>query len=167
MHARGVSIADIARSVEISRETVDRYLRLGAPPERKRRSIRPAVLDPYKEYLLRRWDEGCHDARRLSAGIRAMGYHYAYINASRFLAKLRLPVGERPSISREWISTRRPPTPRQVAMLFVRRPETPTDKQQMCVGGPCQADAAIASAYTLAQAFTTMARERQCAKLDA
>ncbi len=44
-----------------------------------------------------------------------MGYHYAYTNVSRFLAKLRLPVGERPSIYRERISTQRPPTPRQMA----------------------------------------------------
>ncbi|MDQ2787364.1 MAG: ISL3 family transposase [Chloroflexota bacterium] len=167
LRAKGVSIADIARNVEINRETVVRYLRLGAPPERKRRSIRGTVLDPYKEYLLHRWDEGCHDARRLCAEIRARGYRHAYTNVSRFLAQLRLPVGERPSISRERISAQRPPTPRQVAMLFVRRPETLTEKQQTCVEELCRADAAIATAYTLAQAFTTMVHERQGEEIDA
>ncbi len=167
LRAKGASVADIARSVEISRETVYRYLRLGAPPERKRRSVRRTVLDPYKEHLLRRWDEGCHDARRLCAEIRDMGYRHAYTNVSRFLARLRLPVGERPSIHRERISAQRPPTPRQVAMLFVRRPETLTEKQQACVEGLCQADSAIGTAYALAQAFTTMARERQGEELDA
>jgi transposase len=167
LRAKGASVADIARSVEISRETVYRYLRLGAPPERKRRGIRRTVLDPYKEHLLRRWDEGCHDARRLCAEIRALGYRHADTNVSRFLAKLRLPVGERPSIHRERISAQRPPTPRQVAMLFVRRPETLTDKQRACIHALCQADEAIANAYTLAQAFTTMADERQGEELDA
>ncbi len=116
--------------MEISRETVYRFLRLGAPPERKRRSVRRTVLDPYKAHLLRRWDEGCHDARRLCAEIRAMGYRHAYTNVSRFLARLRLPVGERPSIHRERISAQRSPTARQAAMLFVRCPDTLTHKQQ-------------------------------------
>ncbi len=167
LRAKGASIADIARSVAISRETVYRYLRLGAPPERKRRSVRRTVLDPYKEHLLRRWDEGCHDARRLCAEIRGMGYRHADTNVSRFLAKLRLPVGERPSIYRERISAQRPPTPRQVAMLFVRRPETLTEKQQACVEHLSQEDPAIGTAYALAQAFTTMARERQGEAFDA
>ncbi len=52
-------------------------------------------------------------------------------------------------------------------MRFLRRPETLSGKQQMCVEELCQADGAIARAYTLAQAFTTMARERHGAKLDA
>ncbi len=160
LRAKGASIADIARSVEISRETVYRYLRLGAPPERKRRSVRRTVLDPYKEHLLRRWDEGCHDARRLCAEIRGMGYRHAYTNVSRFLAKIRLPVGERPSSHRERISAQRPPTPRQMAMLFVRRPETLTEKQQACVDQVCREEPAIKAAYALAQAFSTMARER-------
>lgn len=167
LRAKGASVADIARMVEISRETVYRYLRLGAPPERKRRSVRRTVLDPYKEHLLRRWDEGCHDARRLCGEIREMGYRHAYTNVSRFLAKLRPPVGERPSVHRERIGAQRPSTPRQVAMLFVRRPETLTDKQRACIDVLCRADAAIASAYTLAQEFTTMARERQGDELDA
>ncbi len=166
LRAKGASVADIARSVEISRETVYRYLRLVAPPERKRRSVRRTVLDPYKEHLLRRWDEGCHGARRLCAEIRVMGYRHAYTNVSRFLAKLRLPVGERPSIHRERVSAQRPPTPRQVAMLFVRRPETLTEKQQACVDQLCREDAAIATAYGITQAFTTMARERQGEELD-
>ena len=157
LRAKGASVADIARSVEISRETVYRYLRLGAPPERKRRRVRRTVLDPYKEHLLRRWDEGCHDARRLCAEIREMGYRHAYTNVSRFLARLRPPVGERPSVHRERISAQRPPTPRQVAMLFVRRPETLTDKQRACIDALCRADAAITSVYTLAQDFTMMA----------
>ncbi len=167
LRAKGAAVADIARKVEISRETVYRYLRLGAPPERKRRSVRRTVLDPYKEHLLRRWDEGCHAARRLCAEIRALGYRHAYTNVSRFLARLRLPVGERPSSHRERISAQRPPTPRQVAMLFVRCPETLTEKQQACVEELCQADSAIGTAYALAQAFTTMARERQGEELDA
>ncbi len=167
LRAKGASIADIARCVEINRETVDRYLRLGAPPERKRRSVRRTVLDPYKEHLLRRWDEGCHDARRLCAEIRALGYRHAYTNVSRFLARLRLPVGGRPSIHRERISAQRLPTPRRVAMLIVRRPETLTKQQQACVDELCQADAAIASAYTLAQAFTMMTHGRQGEELDA
>ena len=74
LRAKDAAIADIARDVGISGTTVYRYLRLDGPPERKCYRARRTPLDPYKEHLLRRWDEGCHVATRLWREIRAMGY---------------------------------------------------------------------------------------------
>jgi transposase len=165
-----VEIADIARAVGISRTTVYRYIRLGGPPERKQprpRRRQHRVLDPYKPYLLRRWEEGCHTATRLWREIRELGYCSSYANVVRFLAPLRLPVGQRPSIHRER-GTRDPtPTPRQVAMLFLQRPERLSAEQQALIDSLCKADAAIAAAHTLARDFATIARERQGERLEA
>ena len=65
LHEAGADVADIACRVGVSRETVYRYLRMEQPPERKRPKSRPKLLDPYKPYLLRRWEEGCHNKMRL------------------------------------------------------------------------------------------------------
>jgi len=161
LHAKGAAIADIARMAGISGTTVYRYLRLGCPPGRKQYSRRRTPLDPYKAHLLQRWDEGCHVATRLWREIRAMGYAHSYTNVSRFLAQLRLPVGQRPSIFREHGTADRSPTPRKVAMLFIRRPADLTDEQRMTVERVCAADATFARAYTLTQEFAALLRERQ------
>jgi len=170
LHAKGAEIADIARAVGISRGTVYRYLRLGGPPERKQprpRRRQHRVLDPYKAYLRRRWDEGCHIATRLWREIRGMGYRSSYTNVLRFLAPLRLPVGQRPSIYRERGTSDPTPTPRQVAMLFLQRPERLTADQQALIGRLCEVDGAIAAAHTLVRDFATVARERRGERLDA
>jgi transposase len=125
------------------------------------------VLDPYKGHLLRRWEEGCHTASRLWREIRAMGYRSSYANVVRFLAPLRLPVGQRPSIHRERGPSDPTPTPRQVAMLVLQRPERLTAEQQALLARLCAADGTIAAARTLAREFATIARERQGERLDA
>jgi len=56
----------IARQVGIDRTTVFRYLRTSTFPERQgRRDCGRSRLDPYKDYVLERWNDGCHDALRL------------------------------------------------------------------------------------------------------
>ena len=170
LRAKGVEIADIARAMQISRTTVYRYIRLGGPPERKQprpRRHHHNVLDPYKEYLLRRWDEGCHTATRLWRELRDRGYRSSYTNVVRFLAPLRLPVGQRPSVYRERGTSDPAPTPRQGAMLFLQRPERLTAKQQTLIVRLCEADGAIAAAHALVSDFATIARERQGERLDA
>ncbi len=167
LHAKGAAIADIARAVGISGRTVYRYLRLGCPPGRKQYRRRGTPLDPYKEHLHKRWDEGCHVATRLWREIRVMGYAHSYTNVSRFLAQLRLPVGQRPSIFRERGTADKSPTPRQVAMLFVRRPADLTNEERTTVDRVCAADAAIFAAHRLARDFAVLLREREGERLDA
>lgn len=167
LHAKGADVADIARAARISRTTVYRYLRLGGPPERKQYGPRSTVLDPYQAHLLTRWDEGCHTATRLWREIREMGYRSSYTNVVRFLAHLRLPVGERPSIARDRISAHRPPMPRHIAILLVRRAETLTTDEEQEIERLCQADPTIAHVYALTQDFVAMAHDRQGERLDA
>src|ERR671933_249692 len=60
-----------------------------------------------------------------------------------------------------------PPPPRHVAFLLIRRPDALTAEEGAYLQRLCAADAAIGMAYTLAQEFATMLRERQGEKLDA
>jgi len=168
LRARQVDVADIARIVGISRQTVYRYLSLDSPPTRKHHATRrQTLLDPYKEYLLQRWDEGCHNAAQLWPEIRAKGFAYSYTNVSRFLAQQRPPMGQRPSIHRQLPANARPPTPRHVSFLLIRRPNDLTAKERVYIERLCQADAAIETAYALATDFAAMLRGRQGERLDA
>jgi transposase len=76
LRAKGVRIVDIARRLGVSRKTVYQDLGLAEPPERKRplRNRRDRVLAPYEPYLVKRWEEGCHNGMQLWREIREQGY---------------------------------------------------------------------------------------------
>jgi transposase len=175
--AVGADKADIARMVGVSRQTVHRYLALSAPPQRRQPKRRGEVLDPWKPYLLRRWAEGCHNALRLWREIRGTGFAHSSTNVARFAARIRRgevacpptpPPGSttpaQPTAARP-LSTRW--SPRRVAGLCVYRPEDLTEQHLTYLMRVCQADGTIQTAYTLAQAFSAMLRERRGEQLDA
>ncbi len=66
LRAKQVDVATIARQVGMSRQGVYIYLQVKQPPERTR-IHRPggSRLEPYKEYLVKRWNEGCRNAQLL------------------------------------------------------------------------------------------------------
>lgn len=161
----GADIADIARTVDISRRTTYRYLRLPQPPERKRPRPRHKVIEPYLPYLLKRWDEGCHNGMRLWREIRAMGFAYSSTNVSRFVSHLRRGL-PRPSARRSAVSRVDGPSARQAAHLLLRRPEDRTEEHEHYLAYLCRSDATIAAAHTLVDAFARMVRERQGDRLD-
>lgn len=69
LHRQGWSAQAIARQVGIGKTSVFRYLRTPSFPERQGRSDRGrSVLSPYKEYILKRWNEGCYDTKELFEG---------------------------------------------------------------------------------------------------
>ena len=64
LHGEGISIRRIAETLEISRNTVRRYLRSPGVPQPKPRPNRPSKLDPFKEYLAGRLALGIDNFRR-------------------------------------------------------------------------------------------------------
>ena len=58
--AKKIDVANIARQMGVSRQTVYTYLQMKQPPERTRINLGGKRLsDPYKDYLVRRWNQGC------------------------------------------------------------------------------------------------------------
>ena len=170
LHGKGAAVADIARTVGISRQTAYRYVSMSGPPARRRRRFerRDRVLDPYEGYLRRRWLEGCHNGMQLWREIRAQGFAYSSSPVSRFVAHLRQDPALRPARrARSALTSVRGPSAREVALLFLRRPADRTDDQQAYVEHLLQEDATIAAAYAVTQDFATMLRQRQGARLDA
>ena len=168
LHAKGASVAQIARTVGISRMTVYKYLREG-PPQRKRHSIhgKQRVLEPYEPYLLQRWGEGCRMATVLWREIRAQGFAHSVSNVQRFVAELRRagpPATGRP---RTALTKPHGPPPRLVASLVLRRPEKRTEEQRAYLKLVAAEDPAIASAVDLAEDFLVMLRRREGDRLEA
>ncbi len=130
LHAAGANIAHIARTVGVSRETVYRSLRVPSPPARMRLPARRAALDPYLPYLERRWAEGCRNGKRLWREIREQGFTRSYSAVARFVARLRRVERAGQPVATTRRAATRPPTPRQVALLCLRRPEKRTPAQR-------------------------------------
>lgn len=163
----GADVGDIARTVGVSRRTVYRYRALPAPPPPKQPHRRRRVLDPYEEYLLRRWNEGCHNGRRLWREIRAQGFAYGESNVARFLAPLRRATRDGRPVRPTHRHRQQPtPTASHVAGLFLRRPEQLTSDEQRYLALLNEQDAHVATLYHLTRSFTTMVRERREHELD-
>jgi transposase len=168
LHATGACVAQIARTVGVSRMTVYKHLREG-PPQRKRHSVhgRQRVLEPWEPYLLKRWEEGCRTATVLWREIRAQGFAHSVSNVQRFVSQLRRegpPPAGRPRMA---LTKPQGPPPRLVASLVVRRPERRSDEQRAYLKHLRAEDAAIAAALDLADAFLAMVRRREGERLPA
>lgn len=77
LHRQGMSIKGIARELDISRNTVRKYLRSEQVPEFQASRSRPSKLDPFKDYLQRRVAAAQPNwipASVLFDEIKAMGY---------------------------------------------------------------------------------------------
>jgi transposase len=69
LYLAGMELREISRTLGVSGRSVYRYKDLKEPPPRPVYK-RASVLDPYVPYLVRRWNEGCHNGRRLYREIR-------------------------------------------------------------------------------------------------
>jgi transposase len=88
---QGKSIGESARMLEVSRNTVRRYLRVEGLP-RYEREARPSKLDPYQHYLEERVKAATPDwipATVLLRELRGLGYSGGYSILKDHLASLR------------------------------------------------------------------------------
>jgi transposase len=91
LRRQGKSIREIARTLDVSRNTVRRYLR-GEGLPRYEREARPSKLDPYKRYIDERVKAAAPDwipATVLLREMRALGYPGGYSILKDHLATLR------------------------------------------------------------------------------
>ena len=175
LFAKKVDTATIARQVGISRQSVYSYLKMTEPPARTRipRQYKP-LIDPYKEYLIKRWNDGCRNAQLVYREIKEQGYTGSDQPIARFFAQFREkkdmrkfkqvnPSNETPVKA----APRRPPTASQIAHWITFKEEQRLDWQQKYLTQLCQTDPQIAQTYNLIQDFTSILRKRQGERLDA
>ena len=122
-------------------------------------------------YLVRRWNEGCRNGKKLHREIREQGYASSEETCTHFVSQLRRAEaqGKPPSSvprARKGSVAGLSPTSKNVAALFVRREEKLSEEQKEYLGRLCGADEALADARRLTQAFARMTRNLQGEKLD-
>jgi transposase len=152
--AEGLSKEAIARQLGINRQTVYKYLRLTAPPERRPLSRTGSALTPYEGYVLRRWAEGCRNARQVWREIQQQGYAGAYRNVARVTGYLR---------HQERQGHKTPPapaglTPRQAVALVLLRPEERSPEEQHAVEQLRTLEPEVQQAVSLLEGFIQLIR---------
>lgn len=176
LRAQGLSVTKIARRIGITRPTVYRYLAMTTPPPRRRLQLPgPRVLDPYRTYLVKRWNEGCRNALQLTREIEAMGYTHSARAVARWLTPLRADSGTVRSFkavdpmliyaARE--QQHRPFTARQAARLLVTERSQRQPWQQAYLTRLSQADTEIKQVTEQTADFMQLVRQRDGDHLDA
>src|SRR5690606_3406381 len=74
MKKRGMSISQIANELGRDRKTIRKWLQQSEPAYYQRHVKRPSKLDPFKDYIRRRMEEGCLNANVIFDEIKAQGY---------------------------------------------------------------------------------------------
>jgi transposase len=174
LHRQGWTAPAIAQHVGMSLRTVQRDLQSTTFAGRKRRSDHgESGLNPYKPYLLERWNAGCYNAMRLFRDLRQRGYGGGYGVVAAYARRLRqaqgLPLGHRcprqpvPAVAEPPCQ---PLTPRRATWLVLRRETKRTDAETQQLTALRAQQAEVAEAMDLARDFAMLVRQRQPTQLD-
>src|SRR5262249_13278082 len=171
---QGWSTVAIAAQVGCSCRTIERYLQMPTWPERQhRRHYGRSIVNPYKAYILERWNAGCHTAIQLFQAIQARGYAGSYRRVTAYVSRIRqaqgipprrqglrqqLPVVAEPAAP--------PLTPRQATWLVLRREAQRTEAETHQLAQLQAQQPEVGEAITLAQDFAQLVRQRQPEALD-
>jgi transposase len=174
LHRQGWTAPAIAQHVGLGLRTVQRDLQSATFAGRKRRSdLGTSVLNPYKLYLLERWNAGCHTALRLFRELQPQGYTGSYARVAAYARRLRQAQGLPPAHRRPRQAlptvvepSYQPLTPRRVTWLVLRRETQRTGAETQQLTQLHAQSAEVAEAIDLAQDFAILVRQRQPAQLD-
>ena len=159
----------------MTQRTIQRWLATGTIPYSGPRRPRPRLFDPYKAFLLERWQQGCQKGAQLERELRAKGYKGSGRALYRYLETLE-PSGssshKRGSASAARQTVSREPNPlltlsaQQVTWLFFRRPKDLKPEEQETLQQLRQATPQLEAAYQLVAMFLQMVRQRTGEQLD-
>src|SRR5215470_7459371 len=169
LHHQGWTAPAIAQHLRLSLRTVQRDLQTATFAGRtRRRDLGKSVLNPYKPYLLERWNAGCYTAMRLFRELRQQGYAGSYARVAAYARRLRqaqgLPPGHRharqplPAVAEPLCQ---PLTPRRATWLVLRREAKRTEGEAQQLAQLREQQAEVTEAIDLAQEFTQLVRQRQ------
>ncbi len=182
---QGLSQRAIARKLKLSRATVGKFVQAEQYPEmhQSKGGARRSLLDPYKRFILQRWQHGCRNSVQLYDEIKARGFTGSAPLLRMFLAELRKKHQEAGSASvltldastqAIEIPASLPPSPRitcrmsatRASWLFVSQSGKLDEKQKQHVGQIQAAHPDLERAYQLSQEFVMMLASRRKADLD-
>lgn len=165
LSGQGWSLRAIARAMHLNRHTVHVYLTSDSAPILRPRAPKRSKLDPYRDYIHERWDEGCHDAAVLLDELRRRGYTGGHSILRAYVAPLRRAsprvTAAHAQMTRVRAEARPTWSPRQLVALFLRRLDDLTMKQRQALAALRAVSAMLDAVYTAVQGFAVMVRERR------
>jgi transposase len=150
--AEGVGIKAICAQLGLARGTVRRFARADAVEEllaRNDTGRRPSLLEQFKPYLHRRWNEGCTNATDLFAEIKARGYRGGQKIVRQYLHPFRT-AGCVPA------PARKPPSARRVVSWIMSDPATMEADNRHRLDAILAASPQLAALAGHVRAFATM-----------
>lgn len=153
---------EIAEQVGIAIPTVRRYLRAPTFAERRPHVCPGGKLDAYQDYLLRRWQEGCHNALQLWRELKQQGFTGGATIVRNYVRSWREDEG--PPLVRE--TRRAVPSVRTLSWLLLpkeQRSETQLQMRQRLL----EAFPSLKQSQELVQQFRSLLRQGAVAELDA
>jgi transposase len=174
LHRQGWTARAMAQQVGLSLRTVQRDLRTATFAGRKRRSDPgDSRLNPYKPYLLERWDAGCYTAMRLFRELQQRGYAGSYALVAAYARRLRQAQGLAPGQRRPRQSLPpvaepvcQPLTPRRASWLVLRRETKRTEAEAQQLTQLRAQQGEVPEAIALAQEFVALVRQRHPEALE-
>jgi len=173
LHTDGHSQRTIARTVGLSRETVQRFVEADEFPERRERAPRTPLFAPYEPYLRERWAAGCQEAATLWREIRAQGYTGSASGLRQHLRQWRTTPARSGPRPKRLVRTHTPPPPkrrpfsvRQTKWLLLRTPEALDTEEAAFLARFRTLCPEIETTYDLAHAFKRLIHARDQAALD-
>lgn len=157
--AQGLSQRAVARRLGLSRKTVRRYVH-GIPDNAQAK--RPSLLDPYSDYLRRRWEEGEQNARCLHQEFCQLGFTGSESLLRRRLRAWRTGDGEGRTPAGRRQQTIPPRRFRRLVLVGKRSQPEAELLARICAGSEV-----IARSVQLAEDFARAVREGDCDQLSA
>ena len=173
LHRQGLSRREISKRLGLGRQRVRHFVSAGAFPERAKRTPRGQVA-AHEEFLRRRWGEGCHNARTLTAELVGQGRSVSYHAVRRWVGRWR----SRPWMRQELMENGAVPpvpatlprcssSPNSIAWLMQRAADDLNEQEQALVDSVRRLCPDLATGADLAVEFSSLIHERHVADLDA
>jgi transposase len=154
---QGLTPIQIAARVGLGERTLHRWLARQQVPNWHHRFSSASVLDPYKAYVLKRWQEGCRQGVQLLHELQAQGYRGSTRAIYRYLAFLDASL----EATAQATPTQEPLSAKRAVWLLIRRTGDLDAADQEQLTFLRHASDQVERAYQLAQSFTSMLRDRQ------
>lgn len=176
LRGQGMRLADIAVRMGMPERTIRQWLTRGDTPYSRPRLERARFIDPYKPYVLSRWNQGCHNGIQLEKELRAKGYRGSQRGIYRDLTTLEpspLPPVRRSPASQgtqkaSVLSSHplRTVSVQQATWLFFRKPDELKEEERETLQWLRQASPRVEAAYHVVESFLLMMREHTGEQLD-
>ena len=163
LHEQGVKTKEIAKRVGLGVRTIQRWLTQGEYVETNYHHQHRSRFDAYEAYVMRRWDEGCHNIQQLWREIKALEYPHSDQALRRHLEAWReKKPGDLPEASYfDHFSAKK------AMWLFIRHFKDLDEKEREELATIRQASETAETLYLLVQEFLQMVRKLEGERLEA